>query len=135
MTLDMALGVQYLHAWKPPIIHRDLKSLNLLVTKDFKIKVRVSGGQGESAPPATSSVPSSLGISPLCHEFGTTQDQHVLRVTFHLRSACAMGGWVSGGEGAGPEQQPGAVRGARWQAEGCLPVCADQPTRHSSLVP
>ena len=40
MTLDMALGVQYLHAWKPPIIHRDLKSLNLLVTKDYKIKVR-----------------------------------------------------------------------------------------------
>ena len=39
MTLDMALGVQYLHAWKPPIIHRDLKSLNLLVTKDLKIKV------------------------------------------------------------------------------------------------
>ena len=31
MSLDMAMGMQYLHAQTPIIIHRDLKSLNLLV--------------------------------------------------------------------------------------------------------
>lgn len=38
--LEMALGMSELHGWKPsPIVHRDLKSLNLLVTQDWKIKV------------------------------------------------------------------------------------------------
>lgn len=37
---DMAEGVAVLHEHKPaPIIHRDLKSLNLLVTKDYKVKL------------------------------------------------------------------------------------------------
>ncbi len=32
MALDVARGMGYLHAHKPPIIHRDLKTLNLLLT-------------------------------------------------------------------------------------------------------
>lgn len=32
-------GVQVLHNYEPQILHRDLKSLNLLVNKDFKVKV------------------------------------------------------------------------------------------------
>lgn len=29
---DMVLGIQTLHNWNPQIVHRDLKSLNLLVS-------------------------------------------------------------------------------------------------------
>lgn len=37
---DMAEGVSILHDFQPaPIIHRDLKSLNLLVTKDYRVKL------------------------------------------------------------------------------------------------
>lgn len=32
-------GMCYLHSFKPPIIHRDLKSPNLLVDKDWTVKV------------------------------------------------------------------------------------------------
>jgi len=31
MALDIAKGMNYLHTQEPPILHRDLKSLNLLV--------------------------------------------------------------------------------------------------------
>jgi len=36
---DMAEGISVLHQHQPPIIHRDMKSLNLLVTKDWRCKV------------------------------------------------------------------------------------------------
>lgn len=39
MALDIARGMNYLHNRIPPIIHRDLKSSNLLVDKDWKVKV------------------------------------------------------------------------------------------------
>ncbi|XP_049852546.1 stress-activated protein kinase alpha-like [Schistocerca gregaria] len=38
--LEMACGMQVLHSFSPsPIVHRDLKSLNLLVTSDWHLKV------------------------------------------------------------------------------------------------
>lgn len=39
MALDAAKGMLYLHACGPPIIHRDLKSPNLLVDKHWRVKV------------------------------------------------------------------------------------------------
>ncbi|XP_031257757.1 serine/threonine-protein kinase BCK1/SLK1/SSP31-like isoform X2 [Pistacia vera] len=39
MALDIARGVSYLHHCTPPIIHRDLKSSNLLVDKHWTVKV------------------------------------------------------------------------------------------------
>ena len=39
MALDAAKGMLYLHAHAPPIIHRDLKSPNLLVDKHWRVKV------------------------------------------------------------------------------------------------
>ena len=39
MALDIARGMNFLHTSNPIIIHRDLKSLNLLVDDHFTIKV------------------------------------------------------------------------------------------------
>ncbi|KAF9619788.1 hypothetical protein IFM89_009310 [Coptis chinensis] len=39
MALDIARGMNYLHRCKPPVIHRDLKSSNLLVDKNWTVKV------------------------------------------------------------------------------------------------
>ncbi|KAL6990081.1 hypothetical protein U1Q18_015829 [Sarracenia purpurea var. burkii] len=39
MALDIARGMNYLHHCNPPIIHRDLKSSNLLVDKNWTVKV------------------------------------------------------------------------------------------------
>jgi serine/threonine protein kinase len=38
-SLDMAQGINVLHTWDPPLFHRDLKSLNLLVTEEWRVKV------------------------------------------------------------------------------------------------
>ena len=45
-VLDIANGMDYLHSMTPPIIHRDLKALNVLVTDDWVYKISDLG-----APP------------------------------------------------------------------------------------
>ena len=42
MALDAAKGMNYLHTSDPPVIHRDLKSPNLLVDKHWRVKVEIS---------------------------------------------------------------------------------------------
>ena len=39
MLGDCARGMGYLHSMSPPIIHRDLKSQNLLVASDYSVRV------------------------------------------------------------------------------------------------
>jgi len=39
MAIDAARGVNYLHSFPTPVLHRDLKSLNLLLDENFRVKV------------------------------------------------------------------------------------------------
>jgi len=39
MAVKLSKGLHYLHTRKPPYIHSDLKSLNILVTSDKNIKI------------------------------------------------------------------------------------------------
>ena len=39
IALDAAAGVAFLHAQTPPIIHRDVKSLNFLVNREYEVKL------------------------------------------------------------------------------------------------
>ena len=39
ISLDTAKGVHYLHSFNPPILHRDLKSLNLLIDEAYRTKL------------------------------------------------------------------------------------------------
>lgn len=50
MALDIARGMHYLHTCRPPIVHCDLKTPNLLVDKDFTIKARLLQRALQSRP-------------------------------------------------------------------------------------
>jgi len=39
MSIEVARGLVYLHAHNPPVLHRDLKSLNILVDENYHAKV------------------------------------------------------------------------------------------------
>jgi hypothetical protein len=39
MAVDAARGMEYLHSADPPVLHRDFKSLNLLIDKKWNLKV------------------------------------------------------------------------------------------------
>ncbi len=39
IAIDVSRGMNYLHKSNPVIIHRDLKTYNLLVDDNFKVKV------------------------------------------------------------------------------------------------
>ncbi|GAB9463837.1 Tkl protein kinase [Globisporangium polare] len=56
MTIDTSRGMAYLHSMKPPIIHRDLKSMNILVSSTWGTKVSDFGLSREKSVDETMSV-------------------------------------------------------------------------------
>ena len=62
---ETAKGMAYLHSRTPPIVHRDLKSGNLLVDEDWHIKVSDFGlARTKSADPARSQVGTYAWMAP-----------------------------------------------------------------------
>jgi serine/threonine protein kinase len=39
IALEIARGMNYLHSFQPPIVHRDLKSINVLLEKNFQVRI------------------------------------------------------------------------------------------------
>ena len=39
IAIEIAQGMTYLHSFDPPILHRDLKSMNILLDKNFLVKI------------------------------------------------------------------------------------------------
>ncbi len=39
IALEIARGMNYLHSFQPPIVHRDLKSMNVLLDKNLQVKI------------------------------------------------------------------------------------------------
>lgn len=65
IALDVANGMNFLHSQKPPVMHRDLKSLNVLVDDKYRAKVADFGlGRAVSSATMTVQIGSPMWMAP-----------------------------------------------------------------------
>jgi len=96
---DMVLGIQTLHNWKPQIVHRDLKSLNLLVTKKWQTKVADFGLSRFNTDSNLQTLVKMRGTFAYCapevyfgEQFGTKSDIYSIGVViWELATRCVKG--------------------------------------------
>ncbi|KAJ1660106.1 hypothetical protein IWQ61_000904 [Dispira simplex] len=77
---DIALGVAYLHTRRPSIIHRDLKSMNILISADNRAKIN-DFGLARIRPRANSTIHTQCGTPNWqAPEFWTTKPSYTEKV-------------------------------------------------------
>lgn len=64
VALDIAKGVYYLHAMKPSILHRDLKSLNIVIDKGCNAKLADFGWTRQKAKKMTAKIGTYQWMAP-----------------------------------------------------------------------
>ena len=64
ICLDTARAVHYLHCFNPPILHRDLKSLNLLLDDSLRVKLADFGWTRTMANYMTSKIGTYQWMAP-----------------------------------------------------------------------
>lgn len=62
--LDIARGMNYLHKFEPPILHRDLKSLNVLIDGKFNAKLGDFGWTRQKADYMTNKIGTFQWMAP-----------------------------------------------------------------------
>ncbi|KAL1921510.1 uncharacterized protein VTP21DRAFT_11226 [Calcarisporiella thermophila] len=87
---DISLGVSYMHARRPSIIHRDLKSMNILISADFRAKIN-DFGLARIRPRANASLTTLCGTPQWqAPEFWSTNPRYSEKVDVY---ACGLIFW------------------------------------------
>lgn len=100
---DISLGVSYLHARRPSIIHRDLKSMNILISSDLRAKIN-DFGLARIRPRANASMHTQCGTPNWqAPEFWTSNPSYTEKVDVY---ACGLIFWeiMTWGEAGYPYQ-------------------------------
>lgn len=76
-AIEITRGLQYLHVQNPPVLHRDLKSLNILVDETYHIKL-ADFGATSSVSAGTDAIlePTTVGGEPSSSSTASTAEQN-----------------------------------------------------------
>lgn len=87
---DIALGISYLHTRRPSIIHRDMKSMNVLISADSRAKIN-DFGLARIRPRANTSIHTQVGTPNWqAPEFWTAKPSYTEKVDVY---ACGLIYW------------------------------------------